>query len=109
MKKETFPYLQYALQFNKKKHEYIYNDMKVPSVTGWLSTFSPPFDPYKISKEVSKNPRSEYFGMNPSDIRKKWQKTSTRGTKKHNSVEKWIKGDSENVEFQDFFELYLFY
>ena len=40
----------------------------------------------------SKKPSSEYFGMKPNDIIKLWSKTGSRGTTKHNEIEKWISG-----------------
>lgn len=95
MIKDTFPYSSSNLKFNKKGHIYTYNDTRMLSVTSWLAQYKEPFNSIRISEEVSKNPRSQYYGIEPKEIRKLWQKTSVRGTKKHSEIEKWLIGESE--------------
>ena len=96
MTRETFPFHLKNLDFHEPSHRYTYYDgtlpIKVMSVTQWLSTFQPKFDPYKISETVSRNKNSEYYGMDPAEIRKKWSDTAIRGSSKHNAVENYLLG-----------------
>lgn len=64
-------------------------------VTTWLNSYEKPFNAPKIAEQVSNNPNSEYYGMEIKDILSAWQNTSTRGTKKHKTIEDWIHGLSE--------------
>lgn len=102
MLKNTFPFLDKDLNFNSQKHEYTYKSDKYISVTGWLNSFEPPFNPYEISKQVSKNPNSEYYKMDPSVIRKLWQGTAARGTKCHHDIEQWITGERKMCKYTEF-------
>lgn len=104
MKKETFPFKTDLLLFDKEAHEYTLNGKKMLSVTTWLSSFEPPFNPYDVSKKVSKLPNSEYYGMDPKVIRELWNKTGPRGSKKHDSIEKWLTGENESCKEQKFIE-----
>jgi hypothetical protein len=90
------------LTFASKEHIYKYNEQEIISVTRWLATFFEPFDPYKISKEVSVNPNSQYYGMDPAVIRGLWSKTSGRGTGKHHTIEKWLNGTQPKCVEMDF-------
>lgn len=102
MVKSSFPFLNNRLLFNDSRHEYLYNKQKLDSVTKWLSSFDEPFNPYEISEKVSKNKNSEYFGMNPADIRKLWTSTASRGSKKHNKIEKWLNGETASCDEAEF-------
>jgi len=102
MKKTDFPYLNKSLQFDKKKHEYTLNGIKLISVTSWLKQFEEPFDPYEISEKISKNPNSEYYGMDPAIIRSLWIKTANRGSKKHKTIEKWLTGETSSCDEAEF-------
>lgn len=102
MIKSTFPYLNKTLTFNAKKHEYIYEGVKLESVTGFLKQFEEPFNPYTISERVSRNPNSEYYNMDPAEIRKLWTKTASRGTKKHNKIEDWLNFKTKTCDEAEF-------
>ena len=102
MHKSTFPFINSKLKFIEKSHKYFLDDIEFMSVTTWLSSFDEPFNPYKISEQVSKNPNSEYFGMDPEVIRKLWAKTGPRGTKKHNSIEDWLTGKTDYCDEKNF-------
>lgn len=102
MLKSSFPYLDDGLVFNEKLHTYHHHGIKLISVTGWLGSKKEKFDPYKISSQVSKNPNSEYYQMEPEVIRKLWQQTGVRGTHRHNHVEKWLTGETETCDESKF-------
>jgi hypothetical protein len=102
MHKSKFPFLNNKLFFNEKKHEYLYKQQKLDSVTTWLSSFEEPFNPYKISEEVSRNPNSEYYGLEPDKIRKLWQSTALRGSQKHSTIEDWLTEKQDNCLESDF-------
>lgn len=98
MTKHSFPYLNHSLYFDAKHHKYTIDDIVYTSVTQFLGELKTPFDPYSISKKVSKNSNSEYFGIDPKSIRKLWTETARRGTLKHHSIEKWLVGGKRCVE-----------
>ena len=104
MIKSSFPFLNSNLNFDAKKHKYTCKGIEYLSVTKWLSQFDKPFNPYKISEQVSKNPNSEYYRMKPEDIRSLWIKTGSRGTKHHNQIENWIVGKTDTCKEKDFLE-----
>lgn len=102
MKRETFNYNVKNLQFEESTHTYTYKDKKVISVTQFLSQFQPKFNPYKISEQVSKNPNSEYYGLDPDVIRKIWANTGPRGTIKHNEIENYLLGNKSECKESEF-------
>ena len=102
MQKQTFPFLNNKLFFSKKDHIYRYENKKIMSVTHWVSSMFEPFNPYKVSKEVSENPNSQYYGMDPAEIRILWSKTAGRGIKKHDSIEKWLNEIIDTCDESDF-------
>lgn len=104
MKKETFPYINNNLTFDEELHEYYLNGKDVIGVTTWLSSFDKEFNSYEIAKKVSKIPTSEYYGLDPKDIVILWESTGTRGKTKHDSIEKWLTGETESCLESKFFE-----
>lgn len=103
MKLSTFPFLDPNLKFLEETHEYFYKNSKYISVTTWLKQMGPEFDADRISKQVSNNPNSEYYGMKPKDIIDIWNKTSLNGNKKHSKIESWLKGETDWCDEASFF------
>lgn len=101
---DTFPFLNKQLEFKSARHQYFLDGEPFDSVTRWISQYEPPFNPYLVSKQVSENPNSKYFGMDPAEIRKLWTKTGSRGTNKHSSIEKWITGKKDTCDEKDFLQ-----
>lgn len=106
--KEIFDNTNKKCIFIPKTHEYFYiknDNKKVPltSVTTWLSELffketGEKFNAPKIAKQVSENPNSEYFGLEPTKILSLWSKHAARGTRKHNQIEKWLKGEISEIK-----------
>ena len=74
-------------------------NIKYLGVTSWLNKFEEEFIPLEVATKVSKNPRSEYYELDPQKIVKMWELTGKRGTKKHQEIEKWLKKETETCEF----------
>jgi len=98
MLKSTFPFISKDLTFDESYHVYKHKGVKFLNVTTWLSKMDTPFDAYEVSEKVSKMPDSEYYGMNPAEIRQLWKDTAMRGNKKHKSIERWLKEESANCD-----------
>ena len=94
--------------FVPKTHEYYYLDenndhIYLTSVTKWLGDLffketGEVFNAPKVAKEISKNPNSEYFGLDPSYIMSLWSKHAGRGTRKHSQIEKWLNGEIPHIK-----------
>ena len=61
------------------------------SVTSFISKFKPKFDSDAVAKKSSKNKRSKWYGIKPTDIKNIWKKESERaielGNWYHNEIE----------------------
>ncbi len=92
-----------AVLFLNKNNEHKYvsvnpeEDITWTSVTSLISKFKNPFDADSISKKVSKNKKSKWYGMSPEDIKAVWKEESDRamrlGTWYHNQRESDILGN----------------
>ena len=58
-------------------------DYKFNSVTTLIHEYAEPFDAIAISERCSRDHKSEYFRMDPVDIRKQWEEASKSGTSLH--------------------------
>lgn len=86
------------LKFNKKKHEYVFGDRKLTSVTKWVSSFFPEFDAKMISKRVAFYKRT-HGALNAKgkpvtafDIRREWKQATEYGSRVHDQIEKHLSG-----------------
>lgn len=71
------------LTFTPDNHKYqsLENDgIDWISVTSFISHFKQPFDADKMAEKSSKNKRSKWYGMTPSEIKAAWNAEATRAT-----------------------------
>lgn len=84
-----------SIVFNEEKHSYTSIDSSEVidwiSVTSLISNFKKPFDPVTISKKVTKNKKSKWYGIPPEEIQAIWkgegERATTLGTFYHNQRE----------------------
>jgi hypothetical protein len=79
--------------FLEEGHKYIDledPDFKFTSVTTVLHEYGEKFDAVAISEKCAKNPKSEYYGMDPVDIRAQWENASKEGTALHDYGERLL-------------------
>lgn len=93
--------------FIEKHHKYV--DLENPSrkftsVTGVLKDYKEPFNAEKIIKQVIRNPRSKYFGMDADEVQKMWDHARNMGTALHlygenllNGIESEAPGDERAI------------
>lgn len=87
-----FPYFKEnldLLKFNAKNHTYNLSGRKVKfiSVSAMINLGETPFNVFEQSVASSKNPKSEWYGMNPKDIRTYWTRIANLGTNFHSYYE----------------------
>lgn len=69
------------LRFTAHDHKYVSNDdINWLSVTSLISNFKQPFEADKIAIKCSKNKKSKWYGMSPSDIKEAWKNEANRAT-----------------------------
>jgi hypothetical protein len=84
-----------SIVFNEAAHSYTSvnptENINWTSVTSLVSNFKQPFDPVAVSKKVSKNKKSKWYGIPPEEIQAIWKGESERamtlGTFYHNQRE----------------------
>jgi hypothetical protein len=84
-----------SIVFNEPAHSYTSvnpdENINWTSVTSLVSNFKQPFDPVAVSKKVSKNKKSKWYGISPEEIQAIWKGESERamslGTFYHNQRE----------------------
>lgn len=73
-----------SVKFREINHEYSSIDPTAAkswkSVTSVIGEFKKPFDAEKVSKRVSKNKNSKWYGMTPEQIREIWKSENRRAT-----------------------------
>lgn len=86
------------IRFNQQDHSYVSikkeDERDWISVTSFIGNFKQPFHADKIAEKSSKNKKSKWHGMTPSDIKEAWRSEANRatslGTWYHNCREKDI-------------------
>jgi len=94
------------IRFDESSHTYVSVDpskeVRWTSVTSLVSLFKNPFDSVAKSHQVSKNPKSKWFGIDPERIQQIWKGETTRSTE----AGKWYHSKRENeLISQDFVEV----
>lgn len=89
-----------GFKFNADRHRYTLDGTYLPSVTGVVSKFKPPFDKDGISKRVAKRD-----GLTQSEVLDDWArkaKTATDlGTEVHNLIEAYWNGTPNPIAHTD--------
>lgn len=85
--------------FYDEGHKYVDNlnrDVQYTSATTLIHGYFPEFNSKIISEKVSTNPKSEYYGRDPAEIRRAWDANrddaATRGTAMHAAIESIYNG-----------------
>lgn len=71
-----------GLTFEPEEHKYMFAGKQIPSVSSVIERYAP-FDRMAVASGCSRNPHSEYYGMNVDNILSTWEAVANAGTAVH--------------------------
>lgn len=88
-------FLDTKLEFNKKKHRYVYEGIELTSVTTFISDFFTPFNADEVSKKLSNFPINKANKKGIRFWKAKWKNSQVEGSKIHKEIEDFINENKE--------------
>lgn len=108
MRNEKEEFSNYSIDkkvaFKEEGHKYIHlenPDLVFTSVTTLIAQYKEKFDAHRVARNVTGNPNSKYFGMDPVQLAEDWVKNgrdaAERGTEMHKYGEALLNGRPDIV------------
>lgn len=96
---------KYNYSFNGKYHIHSIGDLKLTSVTKFISETKEPFDEDAIIDKIINDENSNYYRLEPDFIKSQWNRLRRLGTEAHKKVELWLKEliNDDEFAYSDFF------
>lgn len=91
---------KYDYSFNGQLHIHSIGDMKLTSVTKFISETGEPFDEDAVIEKIIVNESSVYYQLEPKFIKSQWGALRRLGTNAHKRVELWLKQLINDNEFK---------